>query len=141
VLQRLTRDAQSKEPAREQIIGKAVEGLSLGLNAMLSTAPESGDAPEFSILWRIAAPRSSMPFSNAVASAVPQSQAAIHRARSSENPGFRGLGYHGWISNGVAVSLARSDDRHRNNMLVMLKDEQMGHEQLFETFLEKDAVW
>ena len=55
--------------------------------------------------------------------------------------GFWGLGYHGQISNGVAVSVARSDDRDRDNMLVMLKGGQMGHEQLFETFLERDAAW
>ena len=49
--------------------------------------------------------------------------------------GYWGLGYHGQISNGVAVSIARSDDRSRDNMRVLLKGGQMGHEQLFETFL------
>ena len=53
--------------------------------------------------------------------------------------GYWGLGYHSQISNGVAISLARSDDASRDGMLVMLKGGQMGHEQLFESFLETGA--
>ncbi len=132
----------TSEAAREQIIRQAVEGLSQGLNVMLSTAPETGEAP-----------KSSMDNLADCSAALVDGVLKRHRVRrlavaggdtSSKivgQLGFWGLGYHGQISNGVAVSLARSDDRDRDNMLVMLKGGQMGHEQLFETFLEKDAAW
>lgn len=132
----------TSEAALERIIGTAVEGLSQGLNVMLSTAPESGEAPKASM--DALADRSAA-LVDAVLKRHRVSRLAVAGGDTSSkivgSLGFWGLSYHGQISNGVAVSLARSDNRDRDNMLVMLKGGQMGHEQLFETFLEKDAAW
>ncbi|WP_457091518.1 four-carbon acid sugar kinase family protein [Microvirga sp. P5_D2] len=132
----------TSDGAREQIIAKAVEGLSQGLNVMLSTAPESGEAPKASMDTLADC---SAALVDAVIKRHRVSRLAVAGGDTSSKIvgglGFWGLGYHGQISNGVAVSVARSDDRERDSMLVMLKGGQMGHEQLFETFLERDAAW
>jgi uncharacterized protein YgbK (DUF1537 family) len=126
---------------RERIIDKAATALAQGRHVMLSTAPQAGDAPH-------SADADLAPVSAFLVDEVlrrrPVRRLAIAGGDTSSRIvgelGYWGLGYHSQISNGVAVSLARSDDSSRDGMLVMLKGGQMGHEQLFETFLDNRAV-
>lgn len=130
----------SSSDARERIIEKAVAALAQGEHVMLSTAPEAGDAPHSAAadLAMVSASlvdailRHHLVRRLAIAGGDTSSRIAGHL-------GYWGLGYHSQISNGVAVSLARSDDSSRDRMLVMLKGGQMGHEQLFESFLDSKA--
>jgi uncharacterized protein YgbK (DUF1537 family) len=129
-------DLTTSAHAREQVIDQAVAALAQGLDVMLSTAPETGDAPP-------AATDNLADLSAIVVDRIlkrhPVERLAVAGGDTSSKIvgrlGFWGLGYRGQISNGVAVSVARSDDKSRDNMCVMLKGGQMGHEQLFETFL------
>lgn len=130
----------SSSEARERIIGKAAAALAQGENVMLSTAPEAGDAPH-SAAADLATVSASLV--DEVLKRHPVRRLAIAGGDTSSrivgSLGYWGLGYYSQISNGVAVSLARSDDLSRDRMLVMLKGGQMGHEQLFETFLDNKA--
>jgi uncharacterized protein YgbK (DUF1537 family) len=130
----------SSSDARERIIEKAVTALAQGGHVMLSTAPEVGDAPH-SAAADLAAVSASLV--DEVLRRHPVRRLAIAGGDTSSrivgHLGYWGLGYHSQISNGVAVSLARSDDSSRDRMLVMLKGGQMGDEQLFESFLDSKA--
>jgi uncharacterized protein YgbK (DUF1537 family) len=130
----------SSSEAREWIIKRAAAMLAQGEHVMLSTAPEAGCAPH----------SASADLSTVSASLVdeilkrnPVRRLAIAGGDTSSriigHLGYWGLGYHSQISNGVAVSLARSDNVSRDRMLVLLKGGQMGHEQLFESFLDTGA--
>src|SRR3712207_5966873 len=103
---------------------------------MVSTAPEADDPPH-SMAANLATVSASLV--EEVLRRRPVRRLAIAGGDTSSrivgHLGFWGLGYHSQIGNGVAVSLARSDDPSRDGMLVMLKGGQMGHEQLFEAFL------
>jgi 3-oxoisoapionate kinase len=129
-------DLTTSAHLREQVVDKAVAALAQGLNVMLSTAPETGEAPP-------AATDSLADLSGLVVDSIlkrhPVRRLAIAGGDTSSKIvgrlGFWGLGYQGQISNGVAVSVARSSDKARDNMHVLLKGGQMGHTQLFETFL------
>jgi uncharacterized protein YgbK (DUF1537 family) len=129
-------DLTTSAHAREQIVDKAAAALAAGLNVMLSTAPETGDAPA-------AATDCLADFSGMVVDGIlerhPVRRLAIAGGDTSSKIvgrlGFWGLGYQGQISNGVAISVARSNDKSRDNMHLLLKGGQMGHTQLFETFL------
>jgi uncharacterized protein YgbK (DUF1537 family) len=129
-------DLTTSAHAREQVVDKAVAALAQGLNAMLSTAPETGEAPP-------AATDCLADLSGLVVDDIlkrhPVRRLAIAGGDTSSKIvsrlGFWGLGYQGQISNGVAVSIARSSDKTRDNMHLLLKGGQMGHTQLFETFL------
>ncbi|WP_262029795.1 four-carbon acid sugar kinase family protein [Microvirga sp. Mcv34] len=126
----------SSAGARERIVQEAVAMLGQGEHVMLSTAPEAGDVPHNAAadLARVSAS-----LVDAVIRRHPVRRLAVAGGDTSsrivQHLGYWGLGYHSQISNGVAVSVARSDDPARDRMLVMLKGGQMGHEQLFETFL------
>jgi 3-oxoisoapionate kinase len=128
----------SSSEAREQIVEKAAAALAQGEHVMLSTAPEAGSAPH-SASADLATISASLV--DEVLKRRPVRRLAIAGGDTSSrivgHLGFWGLEYHNQISNGVAVSLARSDDISRDRMLVMLKGGQMGHEQLFESFLDK----
>jgi uncharacterized protein YgbK (DUF1537 family) len=130
----------SSADARERIVEKTVAALARGEHVMLSTAPEVGDAPHATAadLAKVSAS-----LVDAVLRRHPVRRLAIAGGDTSSrivgHLGYWGLGYHSQISNGVAISLARSDDASRDAMLVMLKGGQMGHEQLFESFLENKA--
>jgi uncharacterized protein YgbK (DUF1537 family) len=130
----------SSSYAREQIIEKAAAALAQGEHVMLSTAPEAGGA-----LYPAAADLATVSASlvDEVLKRHPVRRLAIAGGDTSSrivaHLGYWGLGYHSQISNGVAVSFARSYDSTRDRMLVMLKGGQMGHEQLFESFLDNKA--
>jgi 3-oxoisoapionate kinase len=130
----------SSSEVRERIIKKAVAALAQGENVMLSTAPEAGDAPHAASAELAMASASVV---DEVLRRHPVRRLAIAGGDTSSrivgHLGYWGLGYHSQISNGVAVSLARSDDSSRDRMLVMLKGGQMGHERLFESFLDDKA--
>jgi uncharacterized protein YgbK (DUF1537 family) len=130
----------SSSDARERVIEHAAAALAQGEHVMLSTAPEVGDAPH-SAAADLA--RASASLVDEVLRRHPVRRLAIAGGDTSSrivgHLGYWGLGYHSQISNGVAVSLARSDDSSRDAMLVMLKGGQMGHEQLFESFLDSKA--
>ncbi|WP_343074142.1 four-carbon acid sugar kinase family protein [Microvirga zambiensis] len=127
--------------ARERIVAMAAAMLAEGEHVMVSTVPETGGAPH-------AAAANLAEVSAALVDAIlrrhPVRRLAIAGGDTSSrivsHLGYWGLGYHSQISNGVAVSLARSDDPSRDGMLVMLKGGQMGQERLFETFLETGAL-
>ena len=130
----------SSADARERIVAKTIAMLAHGEHVMLSTAPEAGDAPHAAAadLAEVSAL-----LVDAILRGHPVRRLAIAGGDTSSRIvgrlGYWGLGYHSQISNGVAISLARSDDASRDGMLVMLKGGQMGHEQLFESFLETGA--
>jgi 3-oxoisoapionate kinase len=130
----------SSADARERIVTKTVAMLAHGEHVMLSTVPEAGDAP-YAAAADLAEVSASLV--DAVLRRHPVRRLAIAGGDTSSRIvgrlGYWGLGYHSQISNGVAISLARSDDASRDGMLVMLKGGQMGHEQLFESFLETGA--
>lgn len=130
----------SSAEAREQIARKAAASLARGEHVMLSTAPETGEAPHAAAADLA---KASAALVDMVLQRCPVRRLAIAGGDTSsrivEHLGFWGLGYYSQISNGVAVSLARSDDASRDGMVVMLKGGQMGHEQLFETFLGREA--
>ena len=130
----------SSADARERIVAKTVAMLAHGEHVMLSTVPEAGDAP-YAAAADLAEVSASLV--DAVLRRHPVRRLAIAGGDTSSRIvgrlGYWGLGYHSQISNGVAISLARSDDASRDGMLVMLKGGQMGHEQLFESFLETGA--
>jgi uncharacterized protein YgbK (DUF1537 family) len=130
----------SSSDTRERIIENAVAALAQGDHIMLSTAPEVGDVPH-SAAADLA--RASASLVDEIIRRHPVRRLAIAGGDTSSgivgHLGYWGLGYHSQISNGVAVSLARSDDLSRDGMLVMLKGGQMGHEQLFESFLDSKA--
>jgi uncharacterized protein YgbK (DUF1537 family) len=130
----------SSSEAREQIVEKAADALAQGEHVMLSTAPETGSAPH-SASADLATLSASLV--DEVLKRHPVRRLAIAGGDTSSriigHLGYWGLSYHSQISNGVAVSLARSDDMSRDKMLVMLKGGQMGHEQLFESFLNTRA--
>jgi uncharacterized protein YgbK (DUF1537 family) len=127
----------STSDTRERIIERAAAALSQGEHVMLSTAPEAGDAPH-SLAGDLATASASLV--GEILKRRPVRRLAIAGGDTSSrivrHLGYWWLGYHSQISNGVAVSLARSDDPSRDRMLVMLKGGQMGHEQLFESFLD-----
>jgi uncharacterized protein YgbK (DUF1537 family) len=127
----------SSSDVRERIIEKAAAALAQGEHVMLSTAPETGGAPHSAAADLATASASLV---EEVLKRHPVRRLAIAGGDTSSrivgHLGYWGLGYHSQISNGVAVSLARSDDSSRDRSLVMLKGGQMGHEQLFESFLE-----
>jgi uncharacterized protein YgbK (DUF1537 family) len=140
---RLTLDPDSvlsSSGARERIIDNAAAALARGEHVMLSTAPEAGDAPH-SAAADLATVSASLV--DDVLRRQPVQRLAIAGGDTSSRIvaqlGYWGLGYHSQISNGVAVSLARSDDPSRDRMLVMLKGGQMGHERLFESFVDSEA--
>jgi uncharacterized protein YgbK (DUF1537 family) len=128
--------------ASDRIVNQAVAVLSGGRNLMLSTAPEQGDAA-LSAAADLA--EASARLVDEILKRNPVRRLAVAGGDTSSRIigqlGFWGLGYYGQISNGVAVSSARSDDGTRDNMIVMLKGGQMGHERLFETFLEGADRW
>jgi 3-oxoisoapionate kinase len=130
----------SSSDTRERIIENAAAALAQGDHVMLSTAPEAGDVPH-SAAADLA--RASASLVDEILRRHPVRRLAIAGGDTSSgivgHLGYWGLGYHSQISNGVAVSLARSDDSSRDGMLVMLKGGQMGHEQLFESFLHSKA--
>jgi len=130
----------SSSEAREQIIEEAAAALAQGKHVMLSTAPEAGEVPH-SVTADLATASASLV--DEVLKRHPVRRLAVAGGDTSsrivDHLGYWGLGYHSQISNGVAVSLARSDDPSRDGMLVMLKGGQMGHEDLFETFLDDEA--
>ncbi len=130
----------SSSDARERIIEMAASALAQGEHVMLSTAPEAGDAPHPAAADLATVSASLV---DEVLRRRPIRRLAIAGGDTSSrivaHLGYWGLGYHSQISNGVAVSLARSDDPSRDRMLVMLKGGQMGHEQLFESFLDSQA--
>ncbi|MGF9763250.1 four-carbon acid sugar kinase family protein [Microvirga sp. 0TCS3.31] len=130
----------SSSDAREQIIEEAAAALAKGQHVMLSTAPEAGDVPHSATADLATASASLV---DEVIKRHPVRRLAVAGGDTSSrivsHLGYWGLGYHSQISNGVAVSLARSDDPSRDGMLVMLKGGQMGHEDLFETFLDDEA--
>jgi uncharacterized protein YgbK (DUF1537 family) len=125
-----------------QIVNQAAAVLSEGRHLMLSTAPDQDDAA-LSAAADLA--DASARLVDEILKRNPVRRLAVAGGDTSSRIvgqlGFWGLGYYGQISNGVAVSSARSDDRTRDNMIVMLKGGQMGHERLFETFLEDAAHW
>ena len=131
----------SSADVREQVVAATVAMLAEGKHVMLSTAPEAGDVPH-------AAAANLAEVSAALVDAIlkrhPVQRLAIAggdtSSRIAGHLGYWGLGYHRQIDNGVAVSLARSDDPSRDGMLVMLKGGQMGQERLFETFLDKSVA-
>jgi 3-oxoisoapionate kinase len=129
-------DLTTSPQARDRIVEGAAGALSQGHNVMLSTAPETGDAPPAASAHLADV---SAEVVDAILARQPVARLAIAGGDTSSKIvarlGYWGLGYHGQISNGVAVSTARSDDPSRDNMRVLLKGGQMGHEQLFETFL------
>ncbi|MFC5082152.1 four-carbon acid sugar kinase family protein [Microvirga arabica] len=131
----------SSSGARERIIESAAAALARGEHVMLSTAPETGDAPH-SLAGDLATASASLV--EEVLKRRPIRRLAIAGGDTSSrivgHLGYWGLGYHSRISNGVTVSLARSDDSSRDGMLVMLKGGQMGHEQLFESFLDNKTA-
>ncbi|WP_134494076.1 four-carbon acid sugar kinase family protein [Microvirga pakistanensis] len=140
---RLTVDPESllsSADARERMIEKAAAALAQGEHVMLSTAPDAGDAPHSAAADLATASASLV---DEVLKRHPVRRLAVAGGDTSSrivgHLGYWGLGYHSQISNGVAVSLARSDDPSRDEMLVMLKGGQMGHEDLFETFLHDEA--
>jgi uncharacterized protein YgbK (DUF1537 family) len=128
----------SSADAREQIIETAATALHQGEHVMLSTAPEEGDAPHAAAVDLASVSASLV---DEVLRRCPVRRLAIAGGDTSSRIvgflGYWGLSYHSQISNGVAASVAWSDDPSRDRMLVMLKGGQMGHEQLFETFLKK----
>jgi 3-oxoisoapionate kinase len=130
----------SSSEAREQIIEEAAAALAQGEHVMISTAPEAGDVPHSATADLATASASLV---DEVLKRHPVRRLAVAGGDTSSrivgHLGYWGLGYHSQISNGVAVSLARSDDPSRDGMLVMLKGGQMGHEDLFETFLDDGA--
>ncbi|QRM31849.1 four-carbon acid sugar kinase family protein [Microvirga sp. VF16] len=130
----------SSADARERIVAKAVAMLARGEHVMLSTAPEIGDAPHVAAASLAEVSASLV---DAILRRHPVRRLAVAGGDTSSRIvgrlGYWGLGYHSQISSGVAISLARSDDASRDGMLVMLKGGQMGHEQLFESFLENNA--
>ena len=130
----------SSADARERIVAKTVAMLAHGEHVMLSTAPEAGDAPHAAAADLAEVSASLV---DAILRRHPVRRLAIAGGDTSSRIvgrlGYWGLGYHSQISNGVAISVARSDDASRDGMLVMLKGGQMGHEQLFESFLETGA--
>jgi uncharacterized protein YgbK (DUF1537 family) len=130
----------SSSEARERIIEKAAAALAQGEHVMLSTAPEAGSAPH-SASADLATVSAFLV--DEILKRHPVRRLAIAGGDTSSrivgHLGYWGLGYHSQMSNGVAASLARSDDISRDRMLVMLKGGQMGHEQLFESFLEGKA--
>jgi 3-oxoisoapionate kinase len=130
----------SSSDARERIIETAAAALAQGEHVMLSTAPEAGGAPH-SAAADLATVSASLV--DEVLRRHPVRRLAIAGGDTSSrivgHLGYWGLGYHCQIGNGVAVSLARSDDPSRDGMLVMLKGGQMGHERLFESFLDDKA--
>jgi uncharacterized protein YgbK (DUF1537 family) len=107
---------------------------------MLSTAPEAGDVPHSATADLATASASLV---DEVLKRHPVRRLAVAGGDTSSrivgHLGYWGLGYHSQISNGVAVSRARSDDLSRDGMLVMLKGGQMGQEDLFETFLDDES--
>jgi 3-oxoisoapionate kinase len=127
----------SSADAREQIIETAATALNQGEHVMLSTAPEEGDAPHAAAVDLASVSASLV---DEVLRRRPVRRLAIAGGDTSSRIvsylGYWGLSYHSQISNGVAASVAWSDDPSRDRMLVMLKGGQMGHEQLFETFLK-----
>lgn len=140
---RLTLDPDSvlsSSDARERAIEKAAAALAQGENVMLSTAPDRGSAPR-SAEADLATVSASLV--DEILKRYPVRRLAIAGGDTSSRIvgylGYWGLGYHSQISNGVAVSLARSDELSRDRMLVMLKGGQMGHEQLFEAFLDNES--
>lgn len=130
----------SSSDARERIIEKTAAALAQGDHVMLSTTPEAGGALHPAAADLATASASLV---DEVLRRHPVRRLAIAGGDTSSrivgHLGYWGLGYHSQISNGVAVSLARSDDSSRDRMLVMLKGGQMGHEQLFESFLDNKA--
>jgi 3-oxoisoapionate kinase len=130
----------SNSDERERIIEKAAVSLAQGKSVMLSTAPEADGAPH-SANADLATVSASLV--DKILKRHPVRRLAIAGGDTSSRIvgylGYWGLGYHSQISNGVAVSIARSDDLSHDGMLVMLKGGQMGHEQLFETFLGSKA--
>jgi uncharacterized protein YgbK (DUF1537 family) len=130
----------SSSDTRERIIERAAAALTQGEHVMLSTAPEAGDAPH-SMAGDLATVSASLV--EEILKRRPVRRLAIAGGDTSSrivsHLGYWGLGYHSQISSGVAVSLTRSDDSSRDKMLVMLKGGQMGHEQLFESFLDNKA--
>jgi uncharacterized protein YgbK (DUF1537 family) len=130
----------SSSDARERIIENAAAALARGEHVMVSTAPEADDPPH-SMAANLATVSASLV--EEVLRRRPVRRLAIAGGDTSSrivgHLGYWGLGYHSQISNGVAVSLARSNDSLRDRMLVMLKGGQMGHELLFETFLDNKA--
>lgn len=131
----------SSDDARERIIEKAAAALKQGEHVMLSTAPEEGDAPHAAAVDLASASASLV---DEVLKRHPVRRLAIAGGDTSSriisHLGYWGLSYHSQVSNGVAASLAWSDDPLRNRMLVMLKGGQMGHERLFETFLDNKVI-
>jgi uncharacterized protein YgbK (DUF1537 family) len=131
----------SSDDARERIIEKAADALKQGEHVMLSTAPEEGDAPHAAAVDLASASASLV---NEVLKRQPIRRLAVAGGDTSSHIishlGYWGLSYHSQVSNGVAASLAWSDDPSRDRMLVMLKGGQMGHEQLFETFLHNKVI-
>jgi uncharacterized protein YgbK (DUF1537 family) len=127
---------------RERTVEQAVALLSEGHHVMLSTSPEEREAP--SAAAEDLADLSAL-LVDTVLKRHPVRRLAVAGGDTSSkivgNLGYWGLGYHSQISGGVAVSTARSDDPSRDGMLLMLKGGQMGHEELFETFLEDRAHW
>ncbi|MBB3018149.1 uncharacterized protein YgbK (DUF1537 family) [Microvirga lupini] len=137
---RLTLDPESllsSSKMREEIIASATSALARGEHVMLSTAPDAGDVPH-SATTDLAVVSASLV--DEVISRHPVRRLAIAGGDTSSrivgHLGYWGLGYHSQISNGVAVSLARSDDPSRDRMLVMLKGGQVGHEHLFDAFVD-----
>jgi uncharacterized protein YgbK (DUF1537 family) len=130
--------ALSSADAREQIIERAATALTQGEHVMLSTAPEEGDAPHAAAADLAMASASLV---DEILRRRPVRRLVIAGGDTSSRIvgylGYWGLSYHSQISNGVAASLAWSDDPSRDRMLVMLKGGQMGHEQLFESILNK----
>ncbi|MBD2745389.1 four-carbon acid sugar kinase family protein [Microvirga sp. BT688] len=130
----------SSSEARGQIIKEAAAALAQGEHVMLSTAPEAGDVPHSATADLATASASLV---DEVLKRHPVRRLAVAGGDTSSrivgHLGYWGLEYHSQISNGVAVSLARSDDPSRDGTLVMLKGGQMGHEDLFETFLGDEA--
>jgi uncharacterized protein YgbK (DUF1537 family) len=131
----------SSADAREIIIEKAAAALKEGEHVMLSTAPEEGDAPHAAAVDLASASASLV---DEVLKRHPVRRLAIAGGDTSSriisHLGYWGLSYHSQVSNGVAASLAWSDDPSRDRMLVMLKGGQMGHERLFETFLDNKVI-
>lgn len=131
----------SSADARELIIEKAAAALKQGEHVMLSTAPEEGDAPHAAAVDLASASASLV---DEVLKRHPVRRLGIAGGDTSSriisHLGYWGLSYHSQVSNGVAASLAWSDDPSRDRMLVMLKGGQMGHEQLFETFLDNKVI-
>ena len=131
----------SSADARERAVAEAVTMLAEGKHVMLSTVPEAGDVP-YAAAANLA--EVSAALVDAILQRHPVRRLAIAGGDTSSrivgHLGYWGLGYHSQLGNGVAVSLARSDNPLRDGMLVMLKGGQMGHERLFETFLDNSAT-